>query len=153
MYQKLKPFNIIKIPRQAEKGSKISTIGMRMKLKKERYKSLLERKRNLLISSLAVEDLSTDKNKNLDYSHNSHNPYKEVVKNTNNIYQVNHTYLSNSANEGSDSNIQLPESFTIIPPSKSKEEALIIKNRLAAQLSRDRKKKELEDLKSFTENL
>ena len=110
----------------------------RMKLKKEKTKKLLENKTN----RMHIQEES--KENNLDKNSISNNSQENISG-----------YISKSSSCGNNnSNILNNYSLNSNLISKmSKKEIKMLRNRLSAQRSRDRKKKELIDLKTITKNL
>ena len=111
----------------------------RMKLKKEKTKKLLENKTHRLNSQEESKENNLDKNS---ISNNSQENISGYMSN------------NNSSSYNNNSNVVNNYSLNANVISKmSKKEIKMLRNRLSAQRSRDRKKKELIDLKTITKNL
>ncbi len=109
----------------------------KMKLKKEKTKKLLENKTQRKKSQ---EDAKENKLKNHSISNKSHEKLLEYIINNNNICNYYNSNINNSLNLNLISKM-------------SKKEKKMLRNRISAQRSRDRKKKQLIDLKIITKNL
>lgn len=108
----------------------------RMKLKKEKAKKLLENKTQRMSIQEESKENNIDKNSITNNSQENISGYS----NNNSIYNNSNVLNNYSLN-------------TNIISKMSKKEIKMLRNRLSAQRSRDRKKKELIDLKTITKNL
>jgi hypothetical protein len=104
----------------------------RMSIKKQKTKKLLENKTQRISTQEESKENNVDKN--------------TISNNT----QEN---LSSSSNNNSINNININSLNPSVIAKMNKKEIKMLRNRLSAQRSRDRKKKELIDLKTITRNL
>ena len=103
-----------------------------MSIKKQKTKKLLENKTQRISTQEESKENNVDKN--------------TISNNT----QEN---LSSSSNNNSINNININSLNPSVIAKMNKKEIKMLRNRLSAQRSRDRKKKELIDLKTITRNL
>lgn len=141
-YEKYKIFNIKKVSRSlssnADNTSTPVTIGMRMKFKKDRIKQLLVRNKktqSVTINSNNEDSTNTNKDENFSI-------LKESNKDNIDSYSAN-THINMNIEHEHESAEQKPKV----------KGNFVLKNRLAAQLSRDRKKKEFLELKKFSDDV
>ena len=104
----------------------------RMKIKKQKTKKLLENK---------TQRVSTQEES------------KENIVDKNTISNNTQENLSSSSNNNSINNMNMNSLNPSVVAKMNKKEIKMLRNRLSAQRSRDRKKKELIDLKTITKNL
>jgi hypothetical protein len=121
-------------------------LSERMKIKKEKAKMLLEKKREnnsslnflpKLFASQPTSNLNTSTSTNpINLSENTHSNTNTNSNSNNNSKQLNEEYT----NDLNSSHL-------------SKKEIKMLRNRISAQRSRDRKKKEMDDLKLISQDL
>ena len=125
----------------------------RIRLKREKTKNMLKQKteRNKLLDNLYNNNNNVIKETNpFIFNQNCVNVYKHSTLNINdndiniNINETNGQTESNNSNNNNSNNVK--ENLT-------KKEIKMLRNRFSAQQSRDRKKKEFDELKMLTHNL
>ena len=109
----------------------------RMKIKKQKTKKLLENKTHRMNTQEESKENNIEKNT---LSNNSQENISSSASNNNSSSTINNLSLNNTLNPSMISKL-------------NKKEIKMLRNRLSAQRSRDRKKKELIDLKAITKSL
>ena len=109
----------------------------RMKLKKQKTKKLLENKTHRMNTQEESKENNIEKNS---LSNNTQENFSSSTSNNNSNSSINNISPNNTLNQSMISKM-------------SKKEIKMLRNRLSAQRSRDRKKKELLDLKTITKSL
>ena len=124
----------------------------RMKLKKEKTKRLLENK----TQRINIQEESKENNIEKDYSNSVNNSQENIsgfISNNNSCSYSNNNINSINNIDNINSINSINNLSANILSKMSKKEIKMLRNRLSAQRSRDRKKKELIDLKTITKNL
>ena len=117
----------------------------RMKIKKQKAKKLLENKTQRTTIHEESKENNYEKNNSVSLNNSQENISGLISNNNSSSYSNNNNSNLNSTNINNISQNVLSK--------MSKKEIKMLRNRLSAQRSRDRKKKELIDLKSITKSL
>ena len=124
------------------------TLKERMKLKKEKAKRLLENKTQRKNIDEESKENNIEKNNSISINNSQENISSSNSNNfnSNNSSYTNNNIINININSINDLNSNILSKM-------SKKEIKMLRNRLSAQRSRDRKKKELIDLKNITKSL
>ena len=139
---------------------------MRMKLKKERIKMLLDKHRHKKSTS-NTEDETNYKDNHSNNLNTTSNNYKDlnisnntissmsILKESKESNKIDNNNINNINNINNFNNFNNINTISALEStnSKPKSSAFVLQNRLSAQLSRDRKKKEFETLKKYSEEM
>ena len=117
----------------------------RMKKKKQKTKKLLENKTQRTTIHEESKENNYEKNNSISLNNSQENILGLISNNNSSSYSINNNSNLNSTNINNINQNVLSK--------MSKKEIKMLRNRLSAQRSRDRKKKELIDLKSITKSL
>ena len=117
----------------------------RMKIKKQKTKKLLENKTQRTTIHEESKENNYEKNNSVSLNNSQENILGLISNNNSSSYSINNNSNLNSTNINNINQNVLSK--------MSKKEIKMLRNRLSAQRSRDRKKKELIDLKSITKSL
>mgnify|MGYP002625044940 FL=1 len=117
----------------------------RMKIKKQKTKKLLENKTQRSTIHEESKENNYEKNNSVSLNNSQENILGVISNNNSSSYSINN---NNNLNNTNINNIK-PNVLSKM----SKKEIKMLRNRLSAQRSRDRKKKELIDLKSIAKSL
>ena len=123
----------------------IMSIKERMKIKKQKTKKLLENKTQRTSIHEECKENNYEKNNSVSLNNSQENILGLISNNNSSSYSINNNSNLNSTNMNNINQSVLSK--------MSKKEIKMLRNRLSAQRSRDRKKKELIDLKSITKSL
>ena len=118
----------------------------RMKIKKQKTKKLLENKTQRTTIHEESKENNDEKNNSVSLNNNQENILGLISNNNNSSYSIN----NNNLNSTNINNINQDQNAL---SKMSKKQLKMLRNRVSAQRSRDRKKKELIDLKSITKSL
>ena len=121
------------------------SLKKRMKIKKQKAKKLLENKTQRTTIHEESKENNYEKNNSVSLNNSQENISGLISNNNSSSYSNNNNSNLNSTNINNINQNVLSK--------MSKKEIKMLRNRLSAQRSRDRKKKELIDLKSITKSL